>query len=263
MAGPTVSDEMELTFEDGVAHIALNRPDKLNALTRTLMDSIGESLRWAAVAPEVRAILISGKGRMFCSGDDLDGLGSVHGAGPSPATEVFDGPYPLMHKLLTTRKPVIAAVQGGAYVAGLDIALAADYRIASAETKLGPIGMTLGGAGGMSLLPMYLPIAKIRSILFRAQPIKGQEALALGLVDEIVETDQILVRAKEVAALWAEGPTLAYGATKSALLSMASMSPLAAVHMEQDYAMAGYATHDAKEAMVAWQERRKPVFKGE
>ncbi|MET3524010.1 enoyl-CoA hydratase/isomerase family protein [Mesorhizobium abyssinicae] len=262
MAGPQVGDDLELTFTDGVAHIALNRPDKLNAMTRTIQNSFIECIKWAGVAPEVRAVLISGKGRMFCSGDDLDGLGSLHGAGPSPLTECVEGPGPLLSRLIALRKPVVCAVQGGAYVAGLDLALACDFRVASAGTKLGPISASLGGAGGMALLTLYVPIATARRILFEARPIGGEEALKLGLVDELVETDAILDRAMEIAKKYAVGPTLAYGAIKSSLLSMIGVSPLQALHMEQDYSLTGYGTHDYEEALKAWQEKRPPQFLG-
>ncbi len=263
MVGPELPPEVQLDLEGAVAHIVINRPDKFNALNRDVLNALVEAVRWSAVSPDVRAVLLSGNGPMFCAGDDLDGMGEVYGVGPSAQTEVFDSYAPLVQRLLTLRKPVVVALQGGAYVAGLDIALAADYRVASAETVLGPISASLGVSGGTALLPMYVSIATARRILLRAKPIKGEEALALGLVDELVATDDILGRARELAQEFAQGPTLAYGATKSALLASIGVSPLATLNSEQDYSMAGCLTKDYAEASSAWAERRAPVFRGE
>lgn len=263
MVGPDLPVEVQLSLEGAVAHIAINRPDKFNALNRGVLNALGEAVRWAAVSPDVRAILLSGNGPMFCAGDDLDGQGDVYGAGPSAQTEVYDSYGPLAYRLLTVRKPIVVALQGGAYVAGLDIALAGDYRVASKETVLGPISASLGVAGGTALLPMYVNVATARKILLRAKPIKGEEALVLGLVDELVEADEILDRARELAQEFAEGPTLAYGAIKSALLAAIGVSPLVTLNSEQDYSMAGCMTKDYAEASAAWAERRAPVFRGE
>lgn len=262
MAGLEICEDLELTVENGVAHIALNRPDKLNALTRPVITSFEQILRWASVAPEVRSILISGKGRMFCAGDDLGGLTDVYGAPPSSATEVYQGPYPLIQRMLITRKPIVVAVQGGAYVAGLDLALAGDYRIGSTRTKLGPVAMTLGAPGGMVMLPMYVSIGIARRMVLRGEPIAADEAHRLGLLDELVPEEEILSRAMEVAQEWAQGPTLAYGAVKSAFLAMTGMSTLSALELEQDHAMASYGTEDQKEGAAAWAENRKAVFTG-
>lgn len=260
--GLELGDEIVLTVANGVAHVEFAREEKLNALSRQTLSGLTEIVRWAGVDESIRAILISGRGRMFCSGDDLDGLGPVHGAGPSSLTEIYEGPNPVVHRLLTCRKPVVAAVTGGAYVAGLDIALACDFRVASPETKLGPVGMTLAAAGCMALLPMYVGFPVAKKLILQAKPILGEEALRLGLVDELVPTDQVVSRGMELAEELARGPTLAYGAAKSGLLAMIGMSPLMALHLDQDYSVAGQATHDAQEALLAWQERRKAHFTG-
>jgi 2-(1,2-epoxy-1,2-dihydrophenyl)acetyl-CoA isomerase len=262
MPGPQLSDEVELSVEGGVARIALNRPDKYNALTRRMLDSLNAAVRWAAVSRDVRSILICGNGDMFCAGDDLGGLGQVDGEGPNAETEVYDSYGPLVARLLTARKPIVAAVLGGAFVAGLDIALAADYRVASASTKLGPVSASLGVAGGTALLPMYVSVGTARRLLLRAKPIRGQEAFDLGLVDELVEESDVHDRAMALAKEFAAGPTLAYAATKSALLSGIGMNPLAVLNMELDYSMSGYHTRDYAEAIAAWEERREPNFTG-
>lgn len=260
--GLVLGDDIALVVSNGVAHVEFTREEKLNALSRQTLDGLMQIVRWVGVEESVRAVLISDRGRMFCSGDDLDGLAPVHGAGPNALTEIYEGPNSVVHRLLTCRKPIVAAVTGGAYVAGLDIALACDFRIASPETRLGPVGLTLANAGCMALLPMYLGFPAAKRIMFRAKPIGGEEALVLGLVDELVPADQVVARGLELATELAQGPTLAYAATKSALLAMMGMSPLVALHLDQDYSVAGYGANDAKEALAAWQERRTPTFTG-
>ncbi|MET3524008.1 enoyl-CoA hydratase/isomerase family protein [Mesorhizobium abyssinicae] len=256
------SEHINADLTDGVASIVLDRPEKLNALTRNMLCGLIEAIRWAGVDPRVRCVLLSGRGRMFCAGDDLEGLGPLYDVDVSADTEVIEGPAQLIRRLLTLRKPVVAAVQGGAYVAGLDIILACDYRVAAETTKLGPTCLRLGTPGGLSLLPHYLPLAIARKLLLRAKPLAASEALQLGLVDEIVSGEDLMKRAMEVASEFANGPTLAYGAAKSALLNMVGMSTLQALHMEQDYILSTKDSHDQSEALQAWKEGRPAKFKG-
>lgn len=262
MNAPSFTEHVVTTLSDGVAHIELARPDKLNSLSRPMLDALVETLRWAGVNPEVRAILISGHGRIFCAGDDLDGLGDLHGAPQNDLSEIYEAVAPVAVKMLTIRKPIVAAIHGGAYGAGLDLALTADYRVASERTKLGMVPAKLASAGQMALLLLYVSVNTARRLLFKAEPVSGSQALELGLVDELVDEDLILSRAREVAMELAKGPTLAYGTMKMGLLTMVGMNTLAALNMELDLSLASHGTHDAEEGMAAQMERREPRFLG-
>lgn len=262
MNTPSFTEHVVTTLIDGVAHIELARPEKLNSLSRPMLDALVETLRWAGVTPEVRAVLISGHGRLFCAGDDLDGLGELHGTPQNDLSEIYEAVAPVAVKMLTLRKPVVAAIQGGAYGAGLDLALTADYRVASESTKLGMVPARLASAGQMALLMLYVSVNTARRLLFMAEPVPGKQALELGLVDELVDDDLILSRAREVATRLAQGPTLAYGGIKSGLLTMVGMNTLAALNFELDLSLSSHGTYDAEEAMAAQAERREPKFLG-
>jgi 2-(1,2-epoxy-1,2-dihydrophenyl)acetyl-CoA isomerase len=259
---PEVSPFLQATLQGGVLEIAFNRPEKRNALTRDMIDGLCDLLRWAGHEPTVRATLLFGTGRAFCAGDDLAGLGPVLGVGPSDSTEL-DAYQPAVLSLLRSRKPSVAALNGPAHGAGMELALACDLRIGAESCNFGPVTTLFGGASFTTLLPLYVGVPRARRLLYFSRPVPSQEAFDLGLLDEVVSDEGVLTRAREVAGELAAGPTRAYGAIKQALMLGMAPQLFASLVLEDEFTRNSMQTADAREGARAYEERRPPSFSGE
>jgi enoyl-CoA hydratase/carnithine racemase len=215
----------DLLYEvsDNIATITLNRPDRLNAITGPMLDSFSQALRDSDRDPAVRVIIITGAGRGFCAGLDLKDQMAGTGIGSNNGTDLsvqkFDlaaSPPVVLH---TTDKPVICALNGPAAGYGMDLALGADIRICSTQGKLAAVFCKRGvlpESGGSWLLPRLIGWAKATEIAFRGQVLSAEEALAVGLVNQVVEHDQLIPAARAMAAEIAANAPLAVQATKDA-----------------------------------------------
>jgi 2-(1,2-epoxy-1,2-dihydrophenyl)acetyl-CoA isomerase len=219
-------------------------------------------IRWAGHVPAVRSILLHGEGSAFCAGDDLAGLGPVHGAGPTDSTEL-DAYQPVIYALLRLRKPSIAAINGPAHGAGMELALACDLRIGAAGCNFGPVTALFGGASFTSLLPLYVGVPAARRLLYFSRPVPAGEALTLGLLDEVVSDADVLDRTRAVARELAAGPTKAYGQIKYALLLGMAPQLFSSLILEDEITRGSMQTADAKEGGLAHSQRRPPNFTGE
>ena len=203
-----------LVSRDGaVMTITLNRPEALNALTPPMYGELAAALMQAA-SPEVRAVLVTGAGRGFCAGQDLN-----DGASDDPSSDLrfVDG---TVRALRALQKPVIAAVNGAAAGGGLAYALACDIRIASSSAKFAPAFVDLGlvpDLGCSWLLTQILGAERAFEWLLSGRKLSSSEALALGLVHEIVEPAGLIAHAMSRAHALAAKPTLAIGLTKRLL----------------------------------------------
>ncbi|MEO8458374.1 MAG: enoyl-CoA hydratase-related protein, partial [Chloroflexota bacterium] len=215
----------DLLYEvtDNVATLTLNRPDRLNAISGPMLAGFSQALRDADADPKVRVIIITGAGRGFCAGLDLKdqmagtGIGSNGNGAADLSLQKFDlanSPPIVLH---TTDKPVICALNGPAAGYGMDLALGCDIRIASKQAKLAAVFTRRGvlpESGGAWLLPRLVGWAKATEIAFRGQVLGAEESLALGLVNEVVEHDQLMPAAHAMAAEIAANAPLAVQATK-------------------------------------------------
>lgn len=246
-----------------IATITLNRPARKNALTVAMIDAWVVALVDAQADPEIRAIVVTGAGDAFCSGIDLE----VYGGLASDPVRVKHALTQHIHQVALTLdrvdKPVIAAVSGVAVGAGMDMALLCDYRVASPAAAFSEGYIKVGavpGDGGCWLLPRVVGTSRALRLLWTGESVDADEALALGIVDEVV--DDPTATALEFAELLASRPPLAIQVVKRAVRQGASHDlPTALDLISSHFAMIA-ATDDAAEALDAFRSGRAPTFTG-
>jgi 2-(1,2-epoxy-1,2-dihydrophenyl)acetyl-CoA isomerase len=206
-------DLVGVEVANGIGTVTLNRPEKLNALTRELCAALLAALRSLAARDDVRVLILTGAGRAFCAGADLtilerDGPALV-AAGKEIALAIRSAP-----------QPVIAAINGAAAGGGANLALACDYRIAAEGAALGQVFHKLGIGpdwGGSYFLPRLVGPSQALELIWSARMVPAGEAHALGMVDRVVPGDRLLAEAHALAAVWASQPPLAVRRAKEAI----------------------------------------------
>lgn len=261
-----MSDTVLLDVTEGVATLTLNRPQALNSFTSELKDALVEAVGRVAEDDAVRAVVLTGAGRAFSAGQDLrehaDNLESGDG---SPLRTVREQYNPLVLKLATLPKPVVAAVNGMAAGAGASVTFAADFRIAGDGAKFllafANVGLALD-SGASWTLPRLIGHARATAMALLAEPVTASAALEMGLVNAVVPDDTVLAAAHELAAKLAAGPTLAYAAIKQQLAFSATATLFDALDKEGDLQNALGRTEDHRNATAAFLRKERPVFTG-
>jgi 2-(1,2-epoxy-1,2-dihydrophenyl)acetyl-CoA isomerase len=218
-----MADPVLVEIRDGIATVTLNRPDKLNAYTTEMGDAVVSAFREMHDDAEVRAVILTGAGRGFCAGVDLEHLkahqaGAKAGKGPRLGEEDFLTKLPL--ELLEYPKPVIAAINGAAIGVGVTMILPCDLRIAAAGAKIGLTFTKLGilpGLGSTHLLPRLVGMGKALELVLTARVIRAEEAEGIGLVNRVVEPDALMDEARALATAMAEARPEVLAAAKRAL----------------------------------------------
>ena len=257
---------LNFDLTDHIATITLNRPEAMNALTRELYAELEAAVRRCHADPEVRAVIITGEGRAFCSGDDVKQimLGEQRDAS-ARLRDVRPRPTPAAAAILECDKPVIAAVNGAAVGWGMDLSLFADIRIASTLAKFGELFIKRGlvaDLGGLWRLPAVVGPSKAAELLFTGDVITAEEALKIGLVSQVVSPEELLPAARTMAAKIAANPPIAMRYMKEGLRRgrQASMEEMGAyVGASLNYL---FSTEDHREGALSFVERREPVFTG-
>jgi len=250
----------EVLFEQRghVGVITLNRPAKLNAVTQEMSDALVALARRCNDTDEIRVVVLTGAGdRAFCAGSDIAELDKY----ASPWA--FRNREDYCDSLKVLRKPIIAAVNGYALGGGLETALICDIRLASTTAKLAAAEVKLGwiGGGGMSaLLARSIGPSNAAVMLMTGDPIDAQQALAWGLVSDVLEPDALLPRALELAETIASRAPIAVETAKANLAAAANMPLEQAVTYERDIQTVCFATADAAEGRAAFAEKRAPRF---
>jgi 2-(1,2-epoxy-1,2-dihydrophenyl)acetyl-CoA isomerase len=258
----SVVPEVEITREGPVLTITLNRPDVLNALNRAVHDGIYDGLRQAAADLSIRAVVITGAGRGFCVGQDLQEFRS----GAGDIAETLRRTY--HRNVLAIRaleKPVIAAVNGPAAGAGVSLALACDVRIAADEATFVPAFINIGlvpDSGGTWFVRRLLGTGRAFEWLTTGRRLSAEEARDWGIVSEVVPAEELAARAQEVAELFGAMPTRAVWETKR-LLDAAETSTLPEqLELEARTQVAMTGSPDFVEGTSAFLEKRSPTFTG-
>jgi 2-(1,2-epoxy-1,2-dihydrophenyl)acetyl-CoA isomerase len=251
-----------LTSRDGaVMTITLNRPDVFNAFNRALHKALRAALEEAG-DPDVRAVVITGAGRGFCAGQDLKEFGEPGWTVSEALEETY---HPNIRLIRGLAKPVIAAVNGPAAGAGLSLAVACDLRIASSAATFVPGFIGIGlvpDSGGSWFLHRLLGFSRAFDWMSSNRRIDAQEALAWGLVSEVVDADRFDARVAELATEWAARPTLAIGMTKQLFEHAHDADVESQLALEAALQERAIASHDFAEGVDAFLEKRPPDFTG-
>ena len=255
---------------DGIATITLNRPERLNAISGGMLASFSHAFRAADRDTAVRAIILTGAGRGFCSGLDLKeqgalgaGGGSGNGAISLPSKfDLADSPPMVLH---TTDKPVICALNGAAAGYGMDLALGCDIRVASDAGKLAAVFTKRGvlpESGGTWYLPRLVGWAKASEIAFTGRVLDADQCLAYGLVNKVVPHDSLMEESRTLAKEIASCAPMAVQATKRMMRLGLQETFEANVHHVYLQLLPLFRSQDFIEGVKAFGERREPVFEG-
>lgn len=254
---------LESTVADNIVQITLNRPDKLNALNTDLLTSLSAELNDLSNNKNLRVVIITGSGeKAFCTGADLTERKTMSLVDTKHFVELISKTF---LQIVDFPVPVIAAINGFAFGGGLELALACDFRLAQENALLGLTECALGiipGAGGTQRLPQLVGIAKAKELIFMSQKISAKEAKAIGLVNYVLETKlDLLNTAKEWAKQIAKCAPLSIKAAKKAVDSSLFLDKSAGLALELRLYENILSSADRIEGLVAFAEKREPIFK--
>ncbi len=199
--------------ENGIGIISLNRPEKMNALTREVLQELSAILETLEKDASVKAVILTGRGRGFCAGGDLEGHPAFSDNSALNREGYLREAHQVTRRITGLPKPVIAAINGVAAGAGLDLALACDIRIAAEDAVFAEVFVLAGGMpdmGGTYFIPRLVGVGKALELILTGDRIDAREAWRIGLVNRIVPSSEVMTRAKELATRFAGGPSEAY-----------------------------------------------------
>lgn len=254
-------------LEGGIAKLTLQRPDRLNALTFAMFGEIEEAIRDLDAARDVRAVVLTGAGRGFCAGLDLDDAASLPAMGAVAMLDGQQGWARAVTSLCECSTPIIAAVNGPAAGAGFSLALAADVRVASTSARFNAafvrIGLSGGDCGSSWLLPRIVGLGRASELLLTGRMVDAAEALDLGIVNRVVPESDLLEEAIGIARQIAANSPFGVRLTKRVLHTNVDAPSLrAAIELENRNQVLTVDTADMAEALAAFRERRAPLFEG-
>ncbi|HKO05440.1 MAG TPA: enoyl-CoA hydratase [Candidatus Acidoferrales bacterium] len=254
------------TRDAGVLTLHMNRPERLNALDPELAQALATAVERAGSDPTVRAMILTGAGRAFCAGGDLGVIRALRDAGRTGELEpLLRAGTQLILGLRTISKPVIAAVNGPAAGAGMNVALACDYRIASEQATFGQNFAKVGlfpDFGGTYLLPRLAGESRAAWMFYTGDMITAQEALRIGVVDRLAPPERVMPEAQALAAQFAAGPPMVLGAVKNVLFGPEKAKLERALELEAEQQMRCFWSEDCTEGIRAFFEKRAPKFQG-
>lgn len=272
-------EDILATLEDGILTLAINRPGQFNSMGQGTGRRLHERVRDASMDPDVRVLIVTGKGKSFCVGADVKNMGAVDPEdrlaakwGKDPAWNDLEMRTARLIRSLETPKllhcmpkPTIAMVRGAAAGAGLGLALCCDFRIASDNayftTAFARIGAS-GDYGGSYFMTHLVGAAKTRELYFFSDRIDAAEALRIGLVNRVVPDAELEEQTMVFARRLAAGPPIAYGFMKQNLNKAETERLDDVFEIEARNMIRSFQTEDAREAMQAFRDRRDPSFKG-
>jgi enoyl-CoA hydratase/carnithine racemase len=260
-----------------VATIALNRPEKLNAYTARMGAELAHAFRQADADDAVRVVILTGEGRGFCAGADIsaggssfdtrDGGAGSRNFGDGGAGSADRDGAGFIHAMFNSRKPIIAAFNGPAVGVGITLALPSDIKIASTSARFGFVfarrGLTPEAASAW-FLPQLVGLPQALRWCLEGRMISADEALKAGLISEIVEPPDLLLRAREIALEIADNTApVSVALTRQLLWRFASADqPFDLLKIDGPFVQALGSTADVKEGVTAWLEKRAPAFPG-
>ncbi|MGB3289425.1 MAG: enoyl-CoA hydratase-related protein [Burkholderiaceae bacterium] len=262
-----MSQELKFDIHERIGTITLNRPEKLNAFTTEMLHDWADALLECQRNENVRAVVLTGTGRAFCSGGDVNGMNERKQA-ESPIerkASLANRVYRIPLIMDTMDKPVLVAINGVATGAGLDMALMGDIRIAAESARMAETYVRIGimaGDGGAWYLPRLVGIPKALELLWTGRFVDAHEAERIGMVNKVVADDKLMDETYDMAGKIAAGPPLAIGMMKKSVYQGASMELRTHLEQTSSHMAVLFATEDHQEALNAFREKRTPEFKG-
>lgn len=276
MAAAIISSEKDakVTYETilygqdgGILTVTLNRPDKLNAFTDTMLDELTAAFKKADADSLVRVVVLTGAGRGFCPGQDLAAaVERGAGSGNFSYSEHLRAHYnPLILGMRGLSKPIIAAINGVAAGAGMSLALACDYRIAAESATFIQAFVKVGlvpDSGSTWMLPRLIGMTRALDMMLSGRKVNAQEALGMGLVNSVVPNEQLMDAAHQLAQELANAPTKTIGYIKQAVAFATHSTLEDALNKEADLQDKAASTADHLEGITAFLEKRPAQFQG-
>lgn len=247
-----------------LAIITLNRPEVFNSFNREMALALQKALDDCASNDEVRAILLTGSGKAFCAGQDLKEVTSPE-LNPGFRAILDEHYNPIITRIRTIEKPIVAAVNGVAAGAGANIALACDVVIASEQASFiqafSKIGL-IPDSGGTFFLPRLIGFQRASALTMLGDKVSAQEAEKMGMIYQVFPIENFMEEAEKIAVTLSQMPTKALALTKKALNASMQNNLEQQLTLESKYQIEAAQTHDYNEGVNAFVEKRKPEFKG-
>jgi enoyl-CoA hydratase/carnithine racemase len=254
--------------KDGILTVTLNRPDAMNALNLEMIKEMTSALGEAEENKNVKVLIITAVGKVFCAGADLKEIEKFL-VGPHVLSAELDGFSQTLNRMINKieklKKPVIAAINGYALAGGLELVLVCDLAVCADSAKFGDQHANVGllpGSGGSQRLPRLIGIRKALELLFTGDMITAEEAKNLSLVNKVVPDDQLLSASKELAKRIAVKSALVSETLKELVYHGMQVDLSTALELERGAVVRHHNTHDMKEGIRSFIEKRKPVFTG-
>jgi 2-(1,2-epoxy-1,2-dihydrophenyl)acetyl-CoA isomerase len=254
---------VNFSIEAGVATITFDRPDVFNSMNHAMRQQIIAHLDACATDSAIRCVVLTGNGRAFCAGEDLQEV--VDPNGPSLTEIISTGYNPMAQKIRSMPKPVIAAVNGIAAGAGANIALACDLTIATQSAAFTQAFSKIGlipDSGGTWTLPRLVGLQRATALMFLSDKVSADEAANIGMIWKSVPDADFSAEVERVATTLSKMPTRALALTKQALAASFSNTFEQQLEVEDQLQTSAGSTDDYQEGVAAFLEKRKPVFKG-
>jgi 2-(1,2-epoxy-1,2-dihydrophenyl)acetyl-CoA isomerase len=257
--------EILYEVEHHIATITLNCPERLNAFSPVMLGELADAAQQAQDDPAVRAIILTGAGRAFCSGGNVKTMAQAAAKDAQPGRQRLATVHQAQLTLRRLAKPLIVAVNGPAYGGGLDLACAGDFRIASDQARFAEVYVRLGlapGGGGTWFLPRIVGLTKALELILSGETIDAQEALRIGLVSQVVPHAELLPATRAFAERFTSAAPLGVQAAKRGVYRGLEMPLDAALEFMSMHLERLRQTEDHKEGLAALAEKRQPRFVG-
>ncbi|HEV7768643.1 MAG TPA: enoyl-CoA hydratase [Thermoanaerobaculia bacterium] len=250
---------IERFTSNAISTITLNRPDKLNAFTGTMREELLDALRASQSDADVRAIVITGAGRAFCAGGDVEYMSGLQETNDVASfRKLLDAGRDVVLQIASMEKPVIASVNGVAAGAGCNLALACDYRIASDQAKLSESFIKIGlhpDWGGTWLLPRLVGRSRALELCATGRMVDANEALAIGMVDRVVPAAELAAETEKLASSFAAAPPIAMAGIKRALAASERNDLREQLELEAEHQIACFQSDEAKTRIAAFAKK--------
>jgi enoyl-CoA hydratase/carnithine racemase len=257
----------DFALEDGVATVTFSRPDKLNALTFDVYADLRDLLGELPHRGDVRALVLTGEGRGFCSGGDVEEIiGELQSMSAGELLDFTRMSGAVVKAMRDAPLPIVAAVNGVAAGAGSVLALASDFRLLARSAKFSflftRVGLAGADMGAAYLLPRLIGLGRASELLILGDEVDAKRAVEIGLASRVVDDGQLSEEAAELARRLADGPALAHATTKILLSRESDMSLHDAIEMEALAQALLMKSEDFSEFYAAWSEGRDPAWRG-